>query len=287
MTIHMDQFGNQIDNTGGGYVDPDSGQWIDTSGGQAPQGSTGSKILDTATSLGNFAGDLGAGRAAGRQAAGQANQAQAGVANTLYGTQMGNALKGPTESARSTALGDTMANITPFSYGGTKMVGNIPVVQSSGGLNPSNFGPNTRAAGRNLSSLSLSRVTDPRFNLPTPPVLPGLPQATGLDKGLSAASTVAGLLKAGGGGGGSGGTVNYTDMAKSLINHFGTDHPISGGQNADPNNPETDPSLNPMYGPQPDQQLTPEQQAYLDQINNPQDPTQQGGGGPDGSDGGW
>lgn len=154
-------------------------------------------ILSTAGDIGSILAKMEADRAKGRLAQGDAQQRQANAAANIYRTQADVALKGPLQSAKAAAQGDQMANIQPFAWtGGTSQVGNIPVPQSTGGLTPANFGPATRKAGADLATLSADRVSSPDFNVPKPPVLPPLPESSGLDSILGTAGSLGSLLGA-------------------------------------------------------------------------------------------
>lgn len=203
-------------------------------------------IIDTASNLGDIIAKANQNAAQGRVQAGMLNQSQALAAANIYRTQLGAAMAGPTESARSTALGDTMANVKPFEWGQPNMVGNIPVPTGSGGLTPANFGPNTRQAGADLSNLSASRVNSPTFNLPTPPVLPPIPQQGSLSSALGTAGLLANALKALNNGG-SGGGGNIGDLIKKLFPGGGGGGFSGPRQETDPNyfsgpRQETDPN---------------------------------------------
>lgn len=186
-------------------------------------------------------------RAAGRVTEAGVNQNQARAAADVYRSTLDAALKGPAMSAQQTALGDTLANVKPFSWTGeTKQVGNIPVPQGTGGLTPANYGPATRQAGADLAKVAGARVTSPTFNLPTPPKIDAVPQASALDKFLAGAGGGGSLLGAAGGPGGG----NLLDAAKGLVdawrnhgkNPFGGDTTVQTGlPNYDPfsTNPET------------------------------------------------
>jgi hypothetical protein len=162
-------------------------------------------ILDSAGDLAGVLAEIAKGRATGRLAEGTAQQQQGLAESDLFRTQMDAALKGPVQSAQGAAYGDTLANIQPFGFTGeTKMVGNIPVPQASGGLTPANFGPTSRQAGADLARLSAGRVNSPSFNLPKPPKIAPLPQSSALDSILNAAGGIgsaAGALGKNGGGG--------------------------------------------------------------------------------------
>lgn len=246
-------------------------------------------IIDTASNLGDLIAKANQDAAQGRAQAGMLNQSQALAAANIYRSQLDASLKGPTESARSTALGDTMANVKPFEWGDPKMVGNIPVPTGSGGLTPANFGPNTRQAGADLSNLSASRVNSPTFNLPTPPVLPPIPTQGGLSSALGTAGALANALKAANGSGG--------DIGKLLSNLFGRGNFGSfGGVTGDPNN---DTGFLPSYDPSnPDNVSTPStttsdpsggtnvgpgMQAYYEWLAQQEKPDGTNTGGPDGA----
>lgn len=184
--------------------------------------------LGTAGDIGQILAQIAAARAQGRvqQAGVQQNQARA--AADVFDTRMRAALTGPATEARQVARGDTMANIQPFAWSGdTKMVGNIPVPQSSGGLTPANFGPATRQAGRDLATVAGSRVTSPVFNLPEPPKLDPLPESGLLDSLLNAGGAGGALAGALGGlpGSGAGGDIGklISDMVKKLRGNGGAD----------------------------------------------------------------
>jgi hypothetical protein len=157
-------------------------------------------VLDNVGDISNILAAYEANKAKGNLAQAGAQQNQANAAANIYRTQSAVALNGPTQSAKSAALGDQIANIQPFAWtGGTSQVGNLPVPQSTGGLTPGNFGPATRKAGSDLATLSANRVSDPSFNIPTPPTLDPLPQMSGLDSILGTAGTLGSLAKAAGG----------------------------------------------------------------------------------------
>lgn len=163
-------------------------------------------ILDSAGSIASVLSAIEAARAKGRVDTAGVNQNQANAAANIYRTQAEVALKGPLQSAKAAAQGDQMANIKPFTWtGGTQMVGNLPVPQFSGGLTPDNFGPATRKAGADLAALSANRVSSPDFNIPSPPVLPPVPDSSGLDSILSTAGGLGSLLGALGKGASGGG----------------------------------------------------------------------------------
>src|SRR6476619_1240207 len=98
-------------------------------------------ILDNVGDISSLLAAYEANKAKGNLAQAGAQQNQANAAANIYRTQSAVALNGPTQSAKSAALGDQMANVQPFSWnGGTQMSGNIPIPTSTGGLTPANFG---------------------------------------------------------------------------------------------------------------------------------------------------
>jgi hypothetical protein len=154
-------------------------------------------IFQTAGDISSILAAYNAANAQGRVQQAGVNQNQANTAANLYRTQLQGALTGPSTSAAQAAKGDVQANIQPFAWtGDTKMAGNIPVPQATGGLTPSLLGPNARQAGQKLAALGNSRVLSPSFNLPSVPSLAPVPTASGLDQTLGAASTIGSLAAA-------------------------------------------------------------------------------------------
>jgi hypothetical protein len=213
-------------------------------------------ILNTFGALAPIFSNAAASSARGRAAEAQVNQNQANTANNLYRTQLQAALEGPSISAAQAAKGDYLAHVQPFSFtGGTTMVGNIPVPVATGGLNPSVFGPNTRAAGQALSALGASRVG--AFGLPTAPTLAPAPQPSGFETAsgvlgtagsIAGAIAKAGLLGLGGGGGSSDGSDGDTGPASIP---GGSTDPADAAHNNAENNPDLVPatggSLDELY----------------------------------------
>jgi hypothetical protein len=206
-------------------------------------------ILGAAGDIGSILAAIAANRAKGRVDEAGVNQNQGRAEADIFRTRMASAIGGPAAEAKNTALGDTLANVQPFSWtGGTSQVGNIPVPQATGGLTPGNYGPATRAAGAALASQSAGRVTDPAFALPTPPVIAPVPQAGALDSILGAAGGIGSLAGAlGKGGADSGG--NLLGLGKELIDKYRhRNDNIFGGQTStsntydpsfyDPENPD-------------------------------------------------
>lgn len=188
-------------------------------------------ILDLAGDLGSILAKMAADRAAGRVTEAGVNQNQGRAEADIFRTRMASAIGGPAAEAKNTALGDTLANVQPFSWtGDTKMVGKIPVPQATGGLTPANYGPNTRAAGAALSTQSLGRINDPAFSLPKPPVLAGLPQSGALDSILGTAGGLGSLLGALGKNG-SGGSFDVGKLISAIKNKV---HPGTTGSSGAP-----------------------------------------------------
>lgn len=175
-------------------------------------------LLGSAGDISRVLAEIARQRATGRVTEAGVNQNQARAAADVYRSTLDAALKGPAMSAQQTALGDTLANVQPFSWTGeTKQVGNIPVPQGTGGLTPANYGPATRQAGADLAKVAGARVTSPTFNLPTPPKIDAVPQSSALDSLLSGAGGIGSLLGAAGGPSSGGDMVG---LAKDLVNAF-------------------------------------------------------------------
>lgn len=123
------------------------------------------------SALGSLSQNLG-GAAAGQTALRQTNANIAGVqgnlAQKLYQDAQNKYLTGavtmPTTGAAMAAKGDQLANVQDVVPQGNPYVMSH-VVNYSGGLRPSNFGPNARQAGQNLSNAGLKLQTD-QANLP-------------------------------------------------------------------------------------------------------------------------
>jgi hypothetical protein len=160
-------------------------------------------LIDAGTKV---AGAAASGRASGRAAEGTANQAQDREAILRYQAEQQakinaallteNATKDRADRfltdsqkrAQQVGLGDLLANVQDVQMSG--MPSYIPHMSFSGGLRPSALGPNTRAAGQNLSrqalEAQLSGADIP--NLPdvsglgtAAPALTPLPQSSKLD----------------------------------------------------------------------------------------------------------
>jgi hypothetical protein len=97
----------------------------------------------------------------------------------------------PEQRARQTAWGDVLANVQDASI---DMPGHIPKINVSGGLRPSQLGPNARAAGAGLSPQALQALMTgsdvpemPDYSklVMTPPEATPLPEASGQDRWLN------------------------------------------------------------------------------------------------------
>lgn len=154
-------------------------------------GGIAGSILDTA-------GALAGGRQQGREtdAAFQQRQdqlAQQRYANELAGTRLN--LDAPGVRAGQSVRGDILSSAQPFQWSGaTKMVGNIPVPQSTGGLNPGIFSPKTRALGAQITDQALADNTAMGGKaIGAPPALTDLPRPNTFDRILQTAGTIGGL----------------------------------------------------------------------------------------------
>jgi hypothetical protein len=160
--------------------------------------------------IGQTAAGTAAGRQQGRETQAMMQQRQDQLAQQRYGNELSAAqlnLQAPQVRAQQSVKGDILANAQPFKWTGqTAMVGNIPVPQSTGGLNPSIFSDNTRSLGRMLSAGAVGQqgVNDGRA-IEAPPGLTPLPQAGRADSILSIIGQIApflSLIPSSGGGGG-------------------------------------------------------------------------------------
>ena len=161
---------------------------VDTVTSAAPAAGAGFGLpdwLSVAQGVGNALGGASEGRAQGRLAEGDANQRQANAATNLYNAQ----LAAPSRIARNAVRGDVLANAQDVNIAAPST---IPVPQITGGLRPSMYSPATRQLGQ---SITANAAATP-LPIPQPPVLPNLPQASGLDTGLNTASTIASLIGA-------------------------------------------------------------------------------------------
>lgn len=148
-------------------------------GATATGAGTSGKFFSSLSSLGRIAGADAAGAAAGRAQQAQAQQGQDRNAISLYNDVFQNNLKAPSTLASQTARGDLLANMQPASFSGLPSYVKMP--QISGGLTPASLGPNSRNAGAALSREALLKLASSKFDLPTPPTLTPLPDASGYD----------------------------------------------------------------------------------------------------------
>lgn len=118
--------------------------------------------------LGNYLQNRAAGQAQGAltEAQMEAARNQAFNQNQVQQAQMDLLRRQYEDQARSqnasnTAKGDVLANVQDVQINASPRVqGHIPTI--TGGLRPSNFGPNTRSAGQALSTQSLDALKNPR-----------------------------------------------------------------------------------------------------------------------------
>jgi hypothetical protein len=145
-------------------------------------------ILDAA---GEFAGALGAGRAAGRVAEAGVNQNQDQIAQQRYGNELGAArlnLDAGSTRAGQSVQGDILKNAQDFRFSSEFGGG------STGGLRPSIFSNNTRELGDLLSSQALTaQGTNEGRAIGAPPELTGLPQSGKIDSILNTAGALGSL----------------------------------------------------------------------------------------------
>lgn len=149
--------------------------------------------------IGGVASGIAGGRAQGRQQETDNLLRESLAQNGRYRNQLDAAqlnLQAPGQRASQSVKGDILANAQPFQWtGGTKMVGNIPVPQSSGGLSPSLFSDDTRQLGRALSSGALQgQTTNGGQAIAPPPNLPQMPQGNAADSILSLVGQIAPFL---------------------------------------------------------------------------------------------
>lgn len=175
---------------------------LGTAAGTAGAGAGGAGWLKTAGTIAGLGGEalsaIEQGRAQGRVAQTGINQSQDRLQQQRYQNELDAAklnLSAPGQRAKTSVQGDILANAQPFKFtGGTHMAGNIPVPDSTGGLNPGIFSANTRALGGQLSSNALADNTSMGGKaIGAPPEISPTDNATGLDSILNTASIVGGL----------------------------------------------------------------------------------------------
>jgi hypothetical protein len=171
-------------NGGGGIL---SGIGSVLGGGQSLTSPGG--IMNAAGRIGGALSGIEADRQAGRQAEGNATQAQ--DRNAISAAALN--LQAPDKRLATSVHGDVAANAQDFSYGAPTMVGNIPVPTSTGGLRPSIFSANTRALGALTSQQALANETADGGK---PAQLTPLPQASTTDSILNGAGSLLSLAGA-------------------------------------------------------------------------------------------
>lgn len=146
--------------------------------------------------LGGVASGVSAGRQQGRESEATFQQRQDQLGQSRYQNEMDAArlnLQAPQMRASQAMRGDILANAQPFQWtGDTRMVGNIPVPQATGGLNPGIFSEDTRSLGRLLAARALQgQQTNGGDVVGLPPELTPLPQAGKVDSILNAIGQIA------------------------------------------------------------------------------------------------
>lgn len=149
--------------------------------------------------LGQVASGVGAGRQQGRESEAGFQQRQDQLGQSRYLNEIAGArtnLEAPQQRAQNSVRGDILANAQPFQWTGTnKMVGNIPVPEFSGGLNPGLFSDNTRRLGQEMNEQALtSQYANGGNVVGAPPALTPLPQAGKMDSILSTFGQLAPFL---------------------------------------------------------------------------------------------
>lgn len=138
-----------------------TGPGLVAGGGISPGvlGTMGS-YLDKAGTMSDALGGWNRGLQQGRENETLYNQRQDRNAIDHYTAETNAArlnLLAPQARGQTSVQGDILANAKPFSWtGSTRMVGNIPVPQSTGGLSPDLFSDNTRALGNEMSANALA-----------------------------------------------------------------------------------------------------------------------------------
>lgn len=152
-------------------------------------------VISALGDLGQTAGNDAASAAQGRLQQAQVQQKQDQNAINLYEAEQKNALQSPSLLASQAVRGDLINNLQPASFSGLPSYVKMP--QVSGGLSPAALGPGAHQAGAALTRNALLNLMSNKFQLPTPPQLTPLPQASGYDtfnKVLGRAGAFAGAL---------------------------------------------------------------------------------------------
>lgn len=149
--------------------------------------------------IGAVSSGVAGGRAQGRQQETDNLLRESLAQNGRYRNQLDAAqlnLQAPGMRAQQSVKGDILANAQPFQWTGqTKMSGNIPVPQSTGGLSPSLFSDNTRELGRMLSEgARQGQGTNGGQVIAPPPDVAEMPQGNAADSILSLVGQIAPFL---------------------------------------------------------------------------------------------
>lgn len=173
--------------------------------GPTQQAATGTNSIlsnaQRAENIGRVLNGVNTGQQQGRESEAQATTRWDANANTRYKNSIDAAalnLKAPGERGATSVQGDILANAKPFQWTGeTKMVGNTPVPQYTGGLTPSLFSDNTKALGSLMSQQALQQqqTNGGQAVGPQDPLTP-LPQAGPGSKILQGAGIAASIYGA-------------------------------------------------------------------------------------------
>jgi len=172
----------------------------------------GEKAADVLSQLGPVLSDLATGRARGRQQETTNLQDQAElearIQNQIAQQQLQRAslgaqraqfeLNAPTTRFQQGLRGNLAANVQDVRVRVPDRIKPY-LIEFTGGLRPSALGQGGRDIGQRLAQLAAQRIGQDTFevpDLPSPPSIPGLPQANFLDKVLSVAGPAAGLIGA-------------------------------------------------------------------------------------------
>lgn len=187
--------------TSGGLFAAGTGPGMVAGSGITPALGAAGTYLDRAGQVSDALNGLNSGLQHGREAETNATQTQDRNAISRYGAETNAArlnLAAPQARGQTSVQGDILANAKPFSWTGqTKMVGNIPVPQSTGGLSPDVFSDNTRTLGKEMSANALTdnrRLGGDAIG-PAPPLTPPAQAGTG-SRILSGASTALNIWNA-------------------------------------------------------------------------------------------
>lgn len=154
-----------------------------------------------AQQVGQVINGINKGRQEGREAEGNATNAQDRNATDRYRAETASArlnLDAPQERASTAMRGDILANAQPLELTGrTQMIGNTPVPQTTGGISPALFSDQTRELGRTMTQQALQQQQTSGGNAQGPaPALTPLPRANGFDTALGIVGQAASLYGA-------------------------------------------------------------------------------------------